>query len=61
VVSLSKIVEDLQIITKSNTFGDGKICKRDLICINNDYKEIFNYHKGIGYNISYYDLTLEKK
>jgi hypothetical protein len=61
VVGLSKIVEDLQIITKSNTHGNGKICKREWNCIDNDYKEISNYHKGIGYNISYYNLTLEKK
>ncbi len=57
-VGFSKIVKDLRIITKSNTLGNGKMCKRQWNCINNDYKEIFNYHKGIDYNISYQDLIL---
>lgn len=60
-VGLSKIVKDLQTITKSNTHGNGKMCKRQWNCINDDCKEIFNYHKGIDYNISYEGLLLEKQ
>jgi hypothetical protein len=39
VVGLSKIVKELQTITKSNMLGNGNMCKTQWNCINNAYKE----------------------
>ncbi len=45
--------------TKSKTTRNGKMCKDKWNSINGDYKKIFDCHKGMGHNTSYWDLSLE--
>ncbi len=55
----NKLSIDQQIITHSKTPRINKMCKEKLNYINGNYKKILDYHKGIGHNTSYWDLTME--
>lgn len=48
-------------ITHSKTPRINEMCKDKWNYINGNYKKIFDYHKGIGRNTSYWDLTMEKQ
>jgi hypothetical protein len=53
--------KNLQATTKSKSLHNGKMCKNKWPCVYNDYKRICDYHKGIGHNTSYWDLTTKEK
>jgi hypothetical protein len=56
----NKIAEYMWVRTKSKiVLRNGKICKDKWNSINGDYKNISNYHKSMGHNTSYWDLSLE--
>ncbi len=57
----NKIAKDLQETTKSRSPCNGRMCKNEQTCVKDNYKRISNYHKGIGHNTSYLDLTIKEK
>lgn len=48
-----KIAKYLQVKIKSNLSINGNMCKDKWNSIHNNYKKIYNYHKGTGNNTSY--------
>jgi hypothetical protein len=49
----SNLTQKIQVITRSKNLHNGKMCKDKWNCLNGNYKNITNYHKGLGHNISY--------
>jgi hypothetical protein len=56
----SKIVNELYKLTNSRTPRNTKMFNDKWNWLNSDFKKLFNYHKGIGRNISYWQLLIEE-
>jgi hypothetical protein len=57
----NKILEDMQAITKSKTPHNGKMWKYKWNHINGNYKSFFDYHKGIGHQTSYWEMSIDEQ
>jgi len=56
----SKVVDELYKLTNSRTPRNIKMFKDKWNWLNSDFKKSFDYHKGIGHNISYWELLIEE-